>query len=317
MMIPHTSPARWPAGIPRSRFAATIRRDSPRDCTLALLGIPDDTGVRLNHGRPGAAQGPDAFRAALARYGAAQPAGEPWPRVFDAGNVVASPTLDETHARVTTATAALLESGLLPVAIGGGHDHTFPLVRAVAQEFGPMTGVYFDAHLDVRETEGSGMAFRRLVECGHARALHVYGFRPFVNSREHHAWFIAHGGHAHVDSASGAGLASKSRAPFAAPAAAIAATLPETGELMFTSFDLDVLDMAYAPGVSAPNPAGWSPAEAERWVLACGLDPRVRCFDLMELCPPHDEGGRTARLAAHLFLVFLAGVAARAPARSG
>jgi len=270
-----------------------ILHPTPTGCAIALLGLADDTGVRLNGGRPGAAQGPAAFRAALARYGAADPASPAggWPRVFDAGDVLPGASLDETHARVTAATAALLGTGLVPIAIGGGHDLAFPFARAVAQKFGPLTGVYFDAHLDVRDTPGSGMAFRRLIEDGHARSLHLHGFRPFVNAREHHAWFIAHGGHAALDTA-----------PVALP--------PEPPQL-FVSFDLDVLDAAHAPGVSAPNPAGWSPRDAEPWVLACGADPRVRSFDLMELCPPHDEGGRTARLAVHLFLAFLAGFATR------
>jgi arginase family enzyme len=280
--------------MPRSRFAATISRDSPEGCAVALLGLPDDTGVRLNRGRVGAAQGPAAFRAALARYGAADPAAPAgaWPRVYDAGDITPASSLDETHARVTAATRALLDAGLFPIAIGGGHDLTFPFVRAAAEKFGPLTGVYFDAHLDVRESPGSGMAFRRLIEEKHARSLHLHGFRPLVNSRGHHAWFIAHGGHAATDDAD--------------------VILPAEPEHLFVSFDLDVFDMAHAPGVSAPNPCGWSPNDVERWLLAGGGDPRVRCFDVMELCPPHDEGGRTARLAAHVMLTFLAGFAARA-----
>jgi arginase family enzyme len=59
------------------------------------------------------------------------------------------------------------------------------------------------------------------------------------------------------------------------------------------------------------NPAGWTVSEAEAWVRACGSDPRVRCFDLMELNPAHDLDGRTARVAAHLFLTFLAAFARR------
>jgi formiminoglutamase len=296
------TPPAYAADIPATRFADTIRGDSPDGCAIALLGLADDTGVKLNHGREGAAQGPGAFRAALARYGAAEPAAPAagWPRVFDAGDVPPGATLDETHARVTAATRALLDAGLFPIAIGGGHDLTFPFVRALAQKLGPaapLTGVYFDAHLDVRETAGSGMAFRSLIDGGHARTLHLHGFRPLVNSRAHHAWFVAHGGHAHVDSPNGDfHLIGESRA--------------ETKNL-FVSFDLDVVDAAHAPGVSAPNPCGWTPREAERAVLAAGADPRVRCFDLMELCPPHDEGGRTARFAAHLFLTFLAGFALR------
>lgn len=286
-LIPHTFSPEWPAKIPADRFAATIRVDSPEDCEIALLGLADDTGVKLNHGRPGAAGGPAAFRAALAKYGANLPE---LPFVFDAGDVRPGRTLEETHERVTASTSALLERGLLPVAIGGGHDLTFPFVRAVATRFPRPTGLYFDAHLDVRETPGSGMPFRKLVEeCG-VPALHLHGFRPLVNSREHSDWFTAHGGRTWPDDA--------------------AVTLPGGGDL-FVSFDLDVLDAAHAPGVSAINPAGWTVREAEAWVAACGAEPRVRCFDLMELNPDFDHSGRTARVAAHLFLTFLQGFARR------
>ncbi len=287
--FPHITAPRWPAIAP-GRFAATIHRDSPDGCAVALLGLPDDTGVRLNHGRPGAAGGPAAFRAALARCGAADSAAGDLPRVFDAGDVRPGRPLDETHARVTAATAALLDAGLFPIAVGGGHDLTFPFVRAVAKKFPRPTGIYFDAHLDVRETVGSGMAFRRLVEdCG-VRALHLHGFRPLVNSRAHLAWFRAHGGKIHADGAR--------------------VVLPRSRQL-FASFDLDVLDAAHAPGVSATNPVGWTVREAAAWVHACGADARVRCFDLMELNPRFDPDGRTARVAAHLFLTFLSGFAQR------
>jgi len=286
-IIPHTDSGRWPRPVPAGRFAATIRTDDPDGCRVALLGLADDTGVKLNHGRPGAARGPTALRAALAGYGANRPE---LPRVFDAGDIRPGRTLEETHGRVTAATARLLAHGLFPIAVGGGHDLTFPFVRAVAQKYPRPTGVYFDAHLDVRETTGSGMPFRKLVEeCG-VPALHLHGFRPLVNSPAHLAWFKAHGGRVHADGAKVA--------------------LPRAKHL-FASFDLDVLDAAHAPGVSALNPAGWTVGEAEPWVAACGADARVRCFDLMELNPRFDDAGRTARVAAHLFLTLLQGFARR------
>lgn len=288
--LPNTSAPPWPGESPAGRFASTIRTDSPDSCTVALLGLPDDTGVRLNNGRTGAAGGPKAFRAALARYGAADSAAGNLPLVFDAGDVMPTGSLEKTHERVTEVTTALLDRGLFPIAIGGGHDLTYPFVRAVAAKYPKLAGVYFDAHLDVRETAGSGMPFRRLIEdCG-VSALHLHGFRPLVNSQEHLDWFRTHGGRTHPENAKVA--------------------LPKAKNL-FVSFDLDVLDAAHAPGVSALNPAGWDVREAEVWVRACGADPRVRCFDVMELNPAHDPEGRTARVAAHLFLTFLQGFAQR------
>jgi formiminoglutamase len=291
MKIPHTRPPVWPE-LSATRFAAGIRRDSAEACAVALIGLPDDTGVRLNGGRSGAADGPDAFRAALGRYGTLDPAFGAWPEVFDAGDVEPGSSLEETHRRVTEATAALCQRGLLPVAIGGGHDLTWPFVRAVAAAAGPLAGVYFDAHLDVRQEDGSGMAFHRLLESGAAKSLELHGFNPLVNSSEHLDWFRSHGGK----------LATPSSQP----------EFPANGPL-FVSFDLDAIDASSSPGVSAPHPAGMAPAEAAAWVHAAGLCKGVRCFDLMELNPRYDSAGRTARLAAHLFLSFLRGVAARAP----
>lgn len=300
-VIPHTSPPAWPAGIASTRFASLVRTDDWRSCRIALLGLPDDLGVRLNSGRPGANDAPRAFRAALARLGVAQPAGWDWPRVFDAGDVVPAEgdteeALAQTHDRVTLAAGALLDRGLFPIGVGGGHDLTFPFVRALAQRVSPLAGIYFDAHLDVREGAGSGMPFRRLVEECRVAPLWLHGEVPIANSRAHYDWFVQHQG------------TSWSRTPRPGAAPAIG-PLPEGA--CFASFDLDVIDAAHAPGVSAMNPAGWSAMHAQAWCEYLGRDARVRCFDLMELSPPHDESGRTARLAAHLFLSFLRGFAER------
>jgi formimidoylglutamase len=276
---------------------------------VALLGLPDDEGVRLNSGRVGAREGPKAFREALAKYGVVNPEGIAWPRLFDAGDVVPGKDIHETHARVTEATAAIVGEGLLPIAIGGGHDLTFAFVRGVIEASKrpgqdahatapPLAGVYFDAHLDVRETVGSGMPFRSLVEhCG-VSELHVMGLNPFVNTHEHAEWFRANGGRIHQAAKPGT---TSVPGPIQLP----------THNPCFVSFDMDVLDSVHAPGVSALNPAGWTVTQAEPWVYAAGRSERVRCFDIMELNPAFDQDGRTARVAAHLLLTFLKGFSER------
>lgn len=290
MQLPHLRPYEWDADIPDTKFASKICRD-PAECHVALIGIPDDTGVALNNGRPGAKEGPAAFRSALTTMSIAQPIDWDWPRVFDAGDVDVVPgNLHETHDRVTQAVESVLELGLFPVAIGGGHDITFPFVRAVANRFGPLNGVYFDPHLDVRETDGSGMPFRRLVETKAVNALRIHGFDPMSNSREHVKWFQSHNGHIDTTAA------------------------PDSHWLAgntFVSLDLDVIDAAHAPGVSAMNPMGWTPEYTAQWVHAAGSNPDVCCFDIMELSPPNDHFNRTARLAARLFLTFLKGFSER------
>lgn len=313
--IPHTQPAVWPASTP-PRLAASIRPLGAGAGIVAgsvcLLGLPDDTGVAMNNGRVGARGGPAAFRGALARYGVSNPA----PRegatraagalaaVFDAGDVVPGGTLDETHGRVTAAARAVVERGLLPVAIGGGHDLTFAFVRGVIEAHQargsamvPLSGAYVDAHLDVRAEPGSGMPFRALVErCG-VRSLTCIGMEPLVNTAEHFAWFAAHGG--------------KAVSVHDAQRADAAALVPSGPGGTFVSIDLDGVDAAFAPGVSALNPCGLDPATVSGIARAAGRSPNVACFDIMELNPLFDVDGRTARLAAYVFLSFLAGVAER------
>ncbi|MEN1704406.1 MAG: arginase family protein [Planctomycetota bacterium] len=279
-------PGVWPAKPVPDRFASLIEHAEPSGCEIALVGLPDDTGVRLNNGRPGANEGPTAIRAALHRLGVREPHGWAWPRVYDAGDVeIVRDDLHQTHDRVTAAVKAVIETGLIPIGLGGGHDLTFPFVRAVSERIGPMHGVSFDPHLDVRETDGSGMPFRRLLETDAATAHTIHRFDPMVNSSEHTSWFLDHGGR--IGGHHG----------FTDPA--------------YVSFDLDVIDAAYAPGVSALNPCGWTPNEAIARVVAAGRDRAVRCFDVMELSPPNDDNDRTARLAARLVLAFLRGFAER------
>ncbi len=297
MKIPHTCPAVWPAPIAPSRFASLVGTGSPEGCSVAILGLADDLGVKLNGGRPGAKNGPRAFREALARYGVADPHGWEWPKVFDAGDIVPAEgdgeaSLHETHRRVTEAVSAVLDLGLFPVGIGGGHDLTFAFMRPVVQRFAIKMIIYCDAHLDVRAQPGSGMPFRALVEqCGVQR-LGVHGLVDLVNSCEHSEWFAAHGGK--IDQP-----AWDPDDEFSTEACAL-------------SIDLDVIDAAFAPGVSAPNPGGWWSWEAFRYARGAGRSGLVRAFDVMELNPAHDQDQRTARVAARTFLEFLHGYAERA-----
>ncbi|MFZ4575943.1 MAG: arginase family protein, partial [Phycisphaerales bacterium] len=120
-------PTPAPSPIAPARFAGLIRRDAPAGCRVGLIGMPDDLGVRMNSGRPGAAGGPSAFREALAKYGVSEPHGWKWPAVYDAGDITPaagdSPeALAQTHAAVSEAARRCASEGLVVAGIGGGHD---------------------------------------------------------------------------------------------------------------------------------------------------------------------------------------------------
>jgi formimidoylglutamase len=310
--IPFVVAGEWPERKP-GRFAATLRAE-PEGCRCALLGLPDDLGVRLNGGRPGARGGPTALRAVLSRFGVPWDALRERPLdvpIYDAGDVAPATGDDEralleTHARIEAAVAALHARGMITICVGGGHDLSLPSVSAVSSALGQaLGGINLDAHLDVRERVGSGMPFRRLIE-GRKLDPHRFvelGLGRFVNDRHDLDWLRAQGGKtvlAHdivergLDRNGALALASAQ-----GPA--------------FLSIDIDALDQSVAPGVSAPNPLGVPVWEAARLAEAAGASPAVRHFDLMELNPAFDLDGRTARVACLLLLHFVAGLCQRAP----
>jgi len=309
--VAHTAPAAWPPLRP-DRFVARSLSASPAGCQLALLGLPDDTGVRLNGGRAGAAAGPAGLRAALASYGT------PWDadtqrelevRVFDAGDVVpgegeGEARLFATHARIEEAVRELHGLGLLPVCVGGGHDLSLPSISALSKHVGaPVGGINFDAHLDVRTRVGSGMPFRRLIEGSFlAPARFVeFGLGRFVNDQSDWSWLESRGATlitAQRAAREGLGFAALSPIAYAAGPG-------------FLSVDLDGLDGSQMASVSALNPAGLDVLALAALVEAAGAEPRVRHFDIMELAPELDATGRGVRVAAHLLLCFVAGFARR------
>ncbi|MFN7431414.1 MAG: arginase family protein [bacterium] len=304
--VPHTRTGARPSGS-TERFASLVRPDLT-GAEVGLLGLADDLGVRLNGGRAGAADGPGAIRGALGRYGVAEPAGIRWPVVGDAGDVVPAAgsgeaALARTHDRVVESAAHVAGRVALPIGLGGGHDLTYPFVRGVMQAKGKRggrwAGVYFDAHLDVRPTVGSGMAFRKLIDESGIGSLLVIGANTLVNKREHAEWFAGHGGVFADDDLGERAMAGE------LDAEGITEVLGEFDHL-FVSFDLDVLDGSHAPGVSAVNPAGLSVREGARLLSVLCQHPKLACLDIMELCPTHDEPaggpGRTARVAAHMLL---------------
>ena len=67
---------------------------------------------------------------------------------------------------------------------------------------------------------------------------------------------------------------------------------------VYVSIDLDVLDPAFAPGVSHPEPGG--PSTRDVIGLLQRLRGRVVGADVVELNPTRDPDGGTARVAAKL-----------------
>jgi formiminoglutamase len=283
------------------RWHQVVRPFTPEASSgAALLGFACDTGVRRNQGRPGAAEGPVELRRLLSNLPA-----RPGQALFDAGTVgVDGDDLEAGQGAFAAQVARLLDQGLLPVGLGGGHEIAFPSFTGLADHVGraesaPRIGILnLDAHFDLRAAERgtSGTPFRQIAalcqEKGWPFHYAVMGISAFANTE---ALFQAArdlGVVWQLDEAMGF-------SDLPGIQAFLTDFLVRVDHLYLTVC-LDVLPAADAPGVSAPSARGVALEVLEKVLDQACASGKLRIADIAELNPSLDEDHRTARLAARL-----------------
>lgn len=279
-----------------------------------LLGFPVDEGVRRNGGRVGAASAPDAIRACLYRLTPTEaPSGLDIRSLapLDLGNVSGAASLEESQAALGAIVGRILQSGALPIVLGGGHETAYGHFLGYCKAGIRPAVVNLDAHLDVRPPLNglgtSGTSFRQAMlhetnplEPGGYTCL---GIQPQATSQEH--WdFCQERGHLLI-------TAEAMRGTSGATFDHACAKLGQCGSVLYLSVDADVVCAADVPGVSAPNPAGLAGYELLACARHAGANPRIRSFDLVELNPLYDVDQRSVRWAATMVWQYLIGLAAR------
>jgi agmatinase len=267
---------------------------------VAIIGIPFDSGVVY---RPGARFGPAAIRAGskLLRPFNAWTGKLPFHsrQVADAGDIACTPFgIEQAITEIERAATATYSVAEHLVALGGDHTVALPLLRAAAARFGPVALVHFDAHLDTWDTYFGGARythgtpFRRAAEEGLldlTRAVHV-GTRGPQFSDDDLAADARVGFHL-VD-----GRAIDDRG---APAIASEVRDLVGDAAVYLSFDIDLLDPAYAPGTGTPEAGGWSSREAIA-VLRGLQGIRLVGADVVEVAPAYDHAEITAIAASNI-----------------
>ncbi len=282
---------------------------TPRDApAMVLVGFPSDAGVRRNGGRPGAADAPAAVRERLFRLTPDAQTGEAFLALLgataDLGDIQTTDDVEIDQRHLAAVLTPHLARGSFVVVIGGGHETAFGHFLAYAgreagreAEGGKSSGrvaiLNWDAHPDVRapRPEGghSGSPFRQALE--HAsRACARYTVAGLLRHST---------ARAHLDFVRGSGGDYVWRDALSAPVVQQVydtATVP--GAALMVSFDVDAVDRAHAPGVSAPATGG---LDVTTWLHAAYLAGRsaaVRSVDVVEVNPRFDRDGQTVALAA-------------------
>ena len=267
------------------------------DC--AVLGVPWDGATSY---RTGQRSGPDAIRkvsVTLRPYNLALDVD-----IFencsgvDYGDLpVVAGYIEDTYARIEAQLCPLIEAGVIPVLMGGDHSITLPELRAVAKTNGPVALIHFDSHTDTNDQYFGkpyyhGSPFRRAVEENivHAGNSIQVGMRGSVYSRD-----------AYDDSSElGFKVITMSAARQMGIGKLIETVRDRVGQhRVFVTFDIDVVDPAFAPGTGTPEVGGFTGAEAIELVRGLrGLN--FVGFDVVEVLPAYDPAEITALLAANI-----------------
>ena len=186
-------------------------------------------------------------------------------------------------AAIEAGVGALVEGGKRPVSLGGDHSITFPIVKAVAKKYPELTIFHFDAHPDLyEEFEGNHLShacpFARIMEAGLAKRLMQVGIRTMNQHQREQAKRFG------VEVVEMRGIPAYER-------------LKADGAVYIT-FDMDVLDPAFAPGISHREPGGMSVREAIAHLHA--IEGEIVGADLVEFNPVRDIDGMTATVAAKI-----------------
>lgn len=191
--------------------------------------------------------------------------------------------VSEDFAEIERAVDELLERKERPVLLGGDHSITYPILKAFAPRYPELTIVHFDAHPDLYdEFEGSRVShacpFARIMEERLASRLIQIGIRTLNRHQREQAEKFG------VEIVQMRELPSFDRLRIAGP--------------VYVSFDMDVLDPAFVPGISHREPGGMSIREAIAHLHA--IEGKIIGADLVEYNPVQDISGMTAMVAAKI-----------------
>lgn len=251
---------------------------------VLLIGVPYDNGASY---LKGAAQGPGQIRAAL--Y---SPASNLWtekgldlgaPHVLGDGGDIVFESPRTAFAAIEQMLLRVLATKALPVALGGDHSITLPVLRAFAQHHPRLQVLHFDAHPDLYdELNGrrysNASPFARALEENLIAGLVQVGIRTLNGQQRQQAerFKVNVIDMEHIEQAH--------ELTFAGP--------------VYVSFDLDALDPAFAPGVSHHEPGGLTTRQAI--TILQELEAQVVGADVVELNPMRDPLGITAMAAAKI-----------------
>ncbi|MBI2067672.1 MAG: formimidoylglutamase [Deltaproteobacteria bacterium] len=284
-----------------------------KDFRYALIGFPEDRGIKKNHGHPGASLGPNEIRRAFYRLTAkdlyhAIDLREA--RLIDLGNIKKMATVEEGQQALGEVVQACLFANLFPIVLGGGHETAYGhflgykgFMEREKQAVLSLHVLNIDAHLDVRPLEKgeghSGSPFRQMMEQIDyplkGEHLTVFGLQGSCNAENDLKYARGKGVQIHwlEDLKKGEMLQDLKQ------------LLAEKRRPFYTTICLDSMRGAEFPATSAAPTSGFKVREMLGLLEVIASHSALMSLDLVEYSPPYDFHGGCAKIVAQLLYRFL------------
>lgn len=266
-------------------FGGAIKQADVYD--FAVLGVPYDEKSSF---LKGPAKGPRAIReastsACINAWTESEVNLETDAVMVDLGDVDTGGGHDSVSARITERVAGIVMKGAVPIVLGGDHSISYPVLKGVAEKFGSLDILHFDAHPDLYDElygdpYSHACPFSRILDDGLAEKLVQVGIRAATGEHRRKAEQFG------VRMISMRDIEEAAELEFSNP--------------LFISFDVDALDPAFAPGVSHHEPGGLSTRQALS--ILQNLRAQVIGMDVVEVNPDRDPLGITASAAVKIII---------------
>lgn len=268
---------------------------------FTILACADDRAVANNKGRIGAKNGPESFNHFFQKINSSLNFKN---AVSEMQSIPLASEISETHNQVAHAIQQAHENQSISIFIGGGHDLAFPHLKGVKDSFsGELACINIDPHFDLRPPNPeilSGSPFYLAIEEGiiQGENLSEFGIGEHCNSAELWAYAQKHKINIYP-------FPKLRRKDKSLEFKAALDKLALNADKIVISLDLDAIQAAFAPGVSAPAAEGFFPEDVLEMMRISAQEPKVCSLGIYELNPLFDIDNRTARLAALLAFEFI------------
>lgn len=256
---------------------------------VQVFGVPFDATSSY---RPGSRFGPNAIREAFLNievYSHRLDVDLEKLSIDDLGNLHHTANSKEMASHAHRVTREIVSKGFTPAILGGEHSITYATFTALPRD---TAFLVFDAHLDLRDEYdgfklGHATFLRRLIEKRKGASMIHVGARA-ASAEE---WRL-------LGDIGLATISSETVHTVSKPHRLLDDFLKEL-QKVYVSIDIDVLDPAYAPGVGNPEPGGLTTRQLLDFLYAL-KGKKLVGFDIMEVCPPYDNGSTAAAAAKFL-----------------